>query len=274
MKAAVAVLQPAIDAAGGGRQTLGSAVAGTVAGDIHEIGKTIVCSMLSAAGFMSPTSAATCRSRASSPRCRAPPDLLLLSALLTTTMPNQQKTIEALKEAGLREGVKVMIGGAPTTRAWADEIGADGYAEDAIEAVATAKSLRGSAHLSRSNKPSRRGRGARGSDRHRAPKVRFADDGAGDIGALGPLQQGSRPLFGGTALGGDAREPKLPTRLGDGSLVEMTRSEIKTDLEDGTAWRPSAPSATRSPRTSSTTCSTSTLPRPASRPSTSATRSS
>ena len=58
-------------------------------------------------------------------------------------MPNQQKTIEALKVAGLREHVKVMIGGAPTTRAWADEIGADGYAEDAIEAVATAKTILG-----------------------------------------------------------------------------------------------------------------------------------
>jgi dimethylamine corrinoid protein len=70
-------------------------------------------------------------------------DLLLLSALLTTTMPNQQKTIQALKEAGLRDKVKVMIGGAPTTRAWADEIGADGYAEDAIEAVVAAKALLG-----------------------------------------------------------------------------------------------------------------------------------
>ena len=144
MKAAVAVLQPAIDAAGGGRQTLGSAVAGTVAGDIHEIGKTIVCSMLSAAGFTVtdvgcdvPIESFVAKVQ------RALPDLLLLSALLTTTMPNQAKTIEALKEAGLREHVKVMIGGAPTTRAWADEIGADGYAEDAIEAVATAKSLLG-----------------------------------------------------------------------------------------------------------------------------------
>ncbi len=144
MKAAVAVLQPALDASGGGRKALGTAVAGTVAGDIHEIGKTIVCSMLSAAGFT-----------VTDVGCDVPvdtfvgkvrelqPDLLLLSALLTTTMPNQQKTIEALKEAGLRDGVKVMIGGAPTTRAWADEIGADGYSEDAIEAVATAKGLLG-----------------------------------------------------------------------------------------------------------------------------------
>ena len=144
MKAAVAVLQPAIDAAGVGSRSLGTAVAGTVAGDIHEIGKTIVCSMLSAAGFA-----------VTDVGCDVPiesfvgkvkelkPDLLLLSALLTTTMPNQQKTIEALKEAGLRDGVKVMIGGAPTTRAWADEIGADGYSEDAIEAVTTAKTLLG-----------------------------------------------------------------------------------------------------------------------------------
>jgi corrinoid protein of di/trimethylamine methyltransferase len=144
MKAAVVVLQPAIDAAGGGRQTLGVALAGTVAGDIHEIGKTIVCSMMSAAGFTVtdigcdvPVEAFIAKTR------EIKPDLLLLSALLTTTMPNQAKTIEALKEAGLREGVKVMIGGAPTTRAWADEIGADGYAEDAIEAVATAKGLLG-----------------------------------------------------------------------------------------------------------------------------------
>ena len=144
MKAAVAVLQPALDAAGGASRALGIAVAGTVAGDIHEIGKTIVCSMLSAAGFT-----------VTDVGCDVPvesfvetvkesgADLLLLSALLTTTMPNQQKTIEALKEAGLRDSVKVMIGGAPTTRAWADEIGADGYAEDAIEAVATAKTILG-----------------------------------------------------------------------------------------------------------------------------------
>jgi corrinoid protein of di/trimethylamine methyltransferase len=144
MKAAVAVLQPAIDAAGGASRSLGVAVAGTVAGDIHEIGKTIVCSMLSAAGFTVTdvgcdvpveTFVATVRDTKA--------DLLLLSALLTTTMPNQAKTIEALKAAGLRGDVKVMIGGAPTTRAWAEEIGADGYAEDAIEAVATAKTILG-----------------------------------------------------------------------------------------------------------------------------------
>jgi corrinoid protein of di/trimethylamine methyltransferase len=144
MKAAVAVLQPALDAAGGERKSLGTAVAGTVAGDIHEIGKTIVCSMLSAAGFSVTDVGCDVPVETFIAKCKeTDADLLLLSALLTTTMPNQQKTIEALKEAGLRDRVKVMIGGAPTTRAWADEIGADGYAEDAIEAVNAAKALLG-----------------------------------------------------------------------------------------------------------------------------------
>jgi corrinoid protein of di/trimethylamine methyltransferase len=144
MKAAVAVLEPSLEGAKQGRRSMGFAVAGTVAGDIHEIGKTIVCSMLSAAGFTVTDIGCDVPIEAFVEKVREQkPDLLLLSALLTTTMPNQQKTIEALKEAGLRDGVKVMIGGAPTTRAWADEIGADGYSEDAIEAVATAKGLLG-----------------------------------------------------------------------------------------------------------------------------------
>ncbi len=144
MKAAVAVLQPTLDASSEGRRTLGLAVAGTVAGDIHEIGKTIVCSMLSAAGFTVTDVGCDVAVDTFVDRVKElKPDLLLLSALLTTTMPNQRKTIEALKSAGVRDGVKVMIGGAPTTRAWADEIGADGYAEDAIEAVAVAKTVLG-----------------------------------------------------------------------------------------------------------------------------------
>jgi corrinoid protein of di/trimethylamine methyltransferase len=143
MKAAVAVLEPALEGSGGAR-SLGKAVAGTVAGDIHEIGKTIVCSMLSAAGFTVIDVGCDVSVESFVEKVREEnADLLLLSALLTTTMPNQSKTIAALKEAGLRDSVKVMIGGAPTTRAWADEIGADGYAEDAIEAVAAAKRLMG-----------------------------------------------------------------------------------------------------------------------------------
>jgi len=83
----------------------------------------------------------TCRLRSSYGRCgRKSP--LGLSALMTTTMP-QQRVIEALKEAGLRDSVKVMVGGAPVSREWAERIGADGYGEDAIEAVAEAKKLLG-----------------------------------------------------------------------------------------------------------------------------------
>ena len=99
MKAAVAVLQPAIDAAGRCRPQ--SRTVRHVAGDIHEIGKTIVCSMPAPPASASPTSAATCPSRPSSTGARAADRLLLLAA--TTTMPNQQKTIEALKAAGLRD---------------------------------------------------------------------------------------------------------------------------------------------------------------------------
>lgn len=144
MKAAIRVLEPALEASGGATRSLGTAIAGTVAGDIHEIGKTIVCSMMSAAGFKvtdlgCDVSIETFVTQVEENR----PDVVLLSALLTTTMPNQQKTIEALKDSGLRESVKVMVGGAPTTRAWADEIGADGYAEDAIEAVGAVKRLLG-----------------------------------------------------------------------------------------------------------------------------------
>ena len=144
MKAAVAVLQPAIDAARkAARASARPSRAPSPATSTRSARPSSArCSRPPAS--RSPTSAATCRSRPSSPRSRRrSADLLLLSALLTTTMPNQQKTIEALKAAGLRDGVKVMIGGAPTTRAWADEIGADGYAEDAIEAVATAKTILG-----------------------------------------------------------------------------------------------------------------------------------
>jgi corrinoid protein of di/trimethylamine methyltransferase len=144
MQEAVEVLTPAFEASTEGRQIIGSAVAGTVAGDLHEIGMTIVCSMLSAAGFQ-----VTNLGHDVSPEAfvdkvgELKPQLLLLSALLTTTTTGQQKTIEALVAAGLRDQVQVLVGGAPVTQEWADQIGADGYAEDAIEAVALAKKLVG-----------------------------------------------------------------------------------------------------------------------------------
>jgi 5-methyltetrahydrofolate--homocysteine methyltransferase len=144
MQTAVAVLQPAFDASTEGRQTLGTALAGTVEGDLHEIGMTIVCSMLAAAGFEvtnlgNDISPATFVEKVTEMK----PQLLLLSALLTTTTPAQQRTIDALKDAGLRDDVRIMVGGAPVTQEWADQIGADGYAEDAIEAVELAKKLVG-----------------------------------------------------------------------------------------------------------------------------------
>ncbi len=143
MKAALTILEPALTG-GQEREVAGKAVFGTVEGDLHEIGKTLVSTMLTANGFevtdigIDKTAAefiaAVQKSGAT---------LVGASALLTTTIPEQKKIIEALEEADLRDKVKVMVGGAPVTQAWADKIGADGYAEDAISAVAVAKRLVG-----------------------------------------------------------------------------------------------------------------------------------
>ena len=143
MKAALAVLEPALSDSQQ-RDTLGRVVLGTVEGDLHEIGKTLVGTMLTANGFEvtdigidQPASefvAAVEETKAI---------LVGASALLTTTMLQQKKLVEELKAAGLGDDVKVLIGGAPVTQSWADEIGADGYAEDAISAVGVAKKLVG-----------------------------------------------------------------------------------------------------------------------------------
>ena len=143
MKAALQVLEPALTG-DRGRDILGHVVLGTVEGDLHEIGKTLVGTMLTANGFQvtdigvdKPASEFV----AAVKDCGA--TLVGASALLTTTMLHQRDVIEALQEAGLRQQVKVMIGGAPVTDSWAEKIGADGYAEDAISAVALAKALVG-----------------------------------------------------------------------------------------------------------------------------------
>jgi corrinoid protein of di/trimethylamine methyltransferase len=145
MKAALTILEPAL-AGDQAREVLGRVVLGTVAGDLHEIGKTLVGTMLTANGFLvtdigidKPTSEFVDAVKTSEAT------LVGASALLTTTMPEQQKLVEALAEAGLRDQVKVMVGGAPVTQGWAEKIGADGYAEDAIAAVAVAKRLVGAA---------------------------------------------------------------------------------------------------------------------------------
>jgi len=141
MKAALTVLEPAL-AGGEGRQIVGRVVLGTVEGDLHEIGKTLVGTMLMANGF-EVTDIGVDRPAADFVAAvqESGATLVGASALLTTTMLHQRELIDALREAGLRERVKVMIGGAPVTETWAEQIGADGYAEDAIGAVALARRL-------------------------------------------------------------------------------------------------------------------------------------
>ena len=143
MKDALAILEPAL-MENQEREVLGRVVLGTVEGDLHEIGKTLVGTMLTANGFLvtdigvdKPVADFVAAVK------EANATLIGASALLTTTMPEQEKLIEALQEAGLRDQVKVMVGGAPVTQAWSDQIGADGYAEDAIAAVKVAKDLVG-----------------------------------------------------------------------------------------------------------------------------------
>jgi len=135
MNAALAVLEPAL-VGDQERETPGRVVLGTVEGDIHEIGKTLVGIMLTANGFVV-TDIGADKSAAEFVAAVKEQGATLVgaSALLTTTMPEQQKIIEALEGAGLREEVKVMVGGAPVSQSWADKIGADGYAENAMSAV-------------------------------------------------------------------------------------------------------------------------------------------
>lgn len=144
MKAALAALEPALQASGQVREVLGVVVLGSVKGDIHEIGKSLVGSMLSANGFEVydlgidiETSEFVTKAREYNA------DIVALSALLTTTMLHQRDVIEHLAEAGFRDRVKVMVGGSPVTQGWADQIGADGFAEDAAGAVVVAKRLMG-----------------------------------------------------------------------------------------------------------------------------------
>jgi corrinoid protein of di/trimethylamine methyltransferase len=142
MQKAMTLLEPELKARRQSVESAGTVVIGTVKGDIHEIGKSLVGTMLGANGFKVfdlgvdvPT--ATFVGKVKETKA----DILGLSALLTTTMTMQREVIEALAGAGLREKVRVIVGGAPVTRGWAEEIGADGYAEDAMGAVQVAKQL-------------------------------------------------------------------------------------------------------------------------------------
>ena len=144
MKAALNVLEPALQQRDMVRAILGKVVIGTMHNDIHDIGKDMVASMLMASGFEVTNLGVNvpCDTFISNVK-EQQADILALSALLTTTMPEQKIVIEALEKEGLRSGVKVLVGGAPVNRQWADEIKADGYAENAIEAVKVARQLVG-----------------------------------------------------------------------------------------------------------------------------------
>jgi 5-methyltetrahydrofolate--homocysteine methyltransferase len=142
MKAALELLRPLLAASGA--QPTGRIILGTVKGDLHDIGKNLVGSMLEGAGFevldlgidVPPEKfiEAVKNNKA---------DILALSALLTITMPEMKRTIDALRHAGVRQQVKVIVGGAPVTHEYAIEIGADGYGENASSAVSVARSLLG-----------------------------------------------------------------------------------------------------------------------------------
>jgi len=123
-------------------KSAGKVVAGTVKGDLHDIGKNLVCMMLEGAAFEIIDLGSDVPPQKFVDAVREHnAEFIAMSALLTTTMPNMKTTIEALEEAGLRSKVKVLIGGAPVTSQYAKEIGADGFAPDASRAVALAKSL-------------------------------------------------------------------------------------------------------------------------------------
>jgi corrinoid protein of di/trimethylamine methyltransferase len=142
MKGAMALLEPELKARNQNVQSAGTVVIGTVRGDIHEIGKSLVATMLSANGFeVHDLGVDVPPERFIETVRNTSAGLLGLSALLTTTMTGQKTVIEGLQRAGLREGVKVMVGGAPVTQKYADDIGADGWAQDAVAAVALAKRL-------------------------------------------------------------------------------------------------------------------------------------
>ena len=144
MKAAIATLEPELMKRQQERKVLGKVVIGTVQGDIHEIGKTLVATMLSANGFEVHDLGVDVSAQKFLEKVReVGADVVGLSALLTTTILNQEDVILTLKEAGLRDQVKVIIGGVPASPEWAEEIGADGYAENATEAVDVAKELLG-----------------------------------------------------------------------------------------------------------------------------------
>jgi corrinoid protein of di/trimethylamine methyltransferase len=142
MKSAMRLLEPELKGRNQSVERAGTAVIGTVRGDIHEIGKSLVGIMLTANGFEVHDLGVDVAPEAFVSKVQETgAGIVGLSALLTTTMIMQRRIIEALGREGFGDRVKVMVGGAPVSQGWADEIGADGYAEDATGAVTLAKAL-------------------------------------------------------------------------------------------------------------------------------------
>ena len=142
MKAGLDVVKPRL--AGGESQARGTILMATVKGDLHDIGKNLVSMMLEGAGFKVMDLGVDLSVEKLIDQVKAlQPDILGLSALLTTTMPEMQKVIGELKAQGLRDKVKVLVGGAPVDRAFAEKIGADGYGANATEAVELARRFAG-----------------------------------------------------------------------------------------------------------------------------------
>jgi len=140
MKGALEIIRPLLVEQGAA--STGRVVIGTVKGDLHDIGKNLVGSMLEGAGFeVIDLGTDVAPGKIVSEILERKPHIVALSALLTTTMPFMKTTIEELKKAGVRENVRVMIGGAPVTQQYADQIGADGYSDNANGAVALARRL-------------------------------------------------------------------------------------------------------------------------------------
>jgi trimethylamine corrinoid protein len=142
MKEAMKVLEPELKKGQVYTKPMGKVVIGTVQGDIHDIGKNLVAAMLSANGFeVIDLGADVALERFIQKAEEEKADFICLSALLTTTMLGQKRIIEMLKEKNGHDRFKILVGGAPVNRKWAEEIGADGYAENAVAAVKLAKQL-------------------------------------------------------------------------------------------------------------------------------------
>lgn len=142
MKAGMAHVEPILSASG--IEPIGTVIMGTVKGDLHDIGKNLCIMMLGGAGFIvHDLGVDTSPDEFMDAVMEHEAQILGMSALLTTTMPNMGKTIDAFEEAGLRDVVKIMVGGAPLSQEFADDMGADGYGKDAISCVDLAKQFAG-----------------------------------------------------------------------------------------------------------------------------------